>query len=495
MRNQAQLIAYVDRLAGSFDGLTRLLEGPLSGAFGGVHILPFFDPIDGADAGFDPIDHLRVDPRLGTWQDVEQLGSTLPVMADLIVNHISDRSPQFRDFLAHADASPYAGMFLHLDRVFADGATEADLLAIYRPRPGLPLTPVTLADRSRRIMWTTFTSHQIDLDVDDHATLAYHDLILDTFQQHGIRMVRLDAVGYAVKTPGTTSFMTAETFAFIDGLTQRAHERGIEVLVEVHAHWRRQVEIARRVDRVYDFALPPLVLHALYTGRVNRLAEWMRIRPDNAVTVLDTHDGIGVIDVGPDANQVEHLGLLSADEIDELVDGIHEASRGTSLMATGNAASNVDLYQVNCTFRDAVGRDDDALFIARLIQVWLPGIPQVYYVGLLGGVNDTDLLEATGVGRDVNRHYYEPAELSNALELTVVRAQLSLLRVRNAHPAFDGTFSFTEESATSLQLTWTTPQASASLHVDLARRTFVIELSEPGSTRRYTDLAGLAEGS
>src|SRR5690606_38193556 len=140
-------------------------------------------------------------------------------------------------------------------------------------------------------------------------------------------------------------------FAFIEEFTAEARAKGVEVLVEVHSYYQRQIEIGRSVDLVYDFALPPLVLHALYTGDGSVLAEWMRIRPRNAVTVLDTHDGIGVIDVGPDQTvrpgEAPRPGLLDATQIDQLVEGIHEHTGGTSRLATGAAASNLDLYQVN----------------------------------------------------------------------------------------------------------------------------------------------------
>jgi sucrose phosphorylase len=161
MKNAVQLICYVDRLGGTLPGLRELLSGPFAGLFGGVHLLPFFHPIDGADAGFDPVDHTQVDHRLGTWEDVHLLARDFDVMADVIVNHISCKSPQFLDYSARGDASSHAGMFLTLDSVFPRGATEKDLLAIYRPRPGLPFTPMTLADGGRRLMWTTFTSEQI----------------------------------------------------------------------------------------------------------------------------------------------------------------------------------------------------------------------------------------------------------------------------------------------------------------------------------------------
>ena len=166
MKNQAQLIAYVDRCSGgAFRDLQRLLEGPLREAFGGVHLLPFFHPIDGADAGFDPIDHTAVDPRLGSWDDVRELASRTEIMADMIVNHISRRSPQFADFDARGDASPYASLFLTFSRVFPRGASGADLLALHAIRPGLPFTRHRTAHGERVLLWTTFTCAQVDIDI------------------------------------------------------------------------------------------------------------------------------------------------------------------------------------------------------------------------------------------------------------------------------------------------------------------------------------------
>ncbi len=158
------------------------------------------------------------------------------------------------------------------------------------------------------------------------------------------------------------------------------------MLVEIHSHYLEQIQIAKQVDWVYDFALPPLVLHALYTSDTRRLKEWLEISPRNAITVLDTHDGIGVIDVRPDRKSPDGPpGLLTPEEVDGLVETIHQRSNGESRLATGAAASNLDLYQVNCTFYDALGRRDDDYLIARAIQFFAPGVPQVYYVGLLGG--------------------------------------------------------------------------------------------------------------
>jgi sucrose phosphorylase len=466
VKNQVQLITYVDRLSGGgFGELNSLLRGPLAGVFGGVHLLPFFTPIDGADAGFDPTDHTQVDPRLGTWEDVRALGDTVEIVADLIVNHVSSSSPQFLDFSKNGPASKYAGMFLTFGRVFPQGASEAEILGIYRPRPTLPFTPVTLLSGERRMLWTTFNPQQVDIDVRHPQAEAYLNSILRKFQTAGIKMIRLDAVGYAIKKPGTSCFMIPETFDFITELTAKARALGIAVLVEVHSYYQKQVEIARQVDWVYDFALPPLVLHALFQHDPHPLASWLAISPRNATTVLDTHDGIGVIDVGADSSG--NPGLLAPAQIDNLVETIHQRSGGQSRQATGAAASNLDLYQVNCTFLDALGGRETEYLIARALQFFAPGIPQVYYVGLLGGRNDMELLARSRVGRDINRHYYQPEEIKAALERPMVQKQIELMRMRNAHPAFGGEARVTVPKEHEIEIMWTLGSQWIKLHVDL----------------------------
>jgi sucrose phosphorylase len=469
MRNQVQLITYVDRLSGGgFRELQALLGGPFRDLFGGVHLLPFYWPIDGADAGFDPIDHTQPDSRLGSWPDVQALSEGRDLMADLIVNHVSSRSPQFEDFRNNGDASAYADLFLTYNRVFPAGASEPDLLQIYRPRPGLPFTKTRLDDGSERMLWTSFTSEQIDIDVHSTAGRAYLGEILREFQAAGIRAIRLDAAGYAIKKAGTSCFMIPETFDFIGELTAQAHALEIEVLVEIHAYYQDQISIARHVDWVYDFALPPLVLHALYTGNAERLKHWLTISPRNCVTVLDTHDGIGVIDVGPDRRGARILpGLLTAEEIDNLVETIHARSNDESRQATGAAANNLDLYQVNCTFYDALGKNDDEYLIARALQFFAPGIPQVYYVGLLAGTNDLDLLRRSSAGRDINRHYYSRAEIDDQTARPVVKALFELMRFRNTHPAFDGEFQLLQTAAHLIQIEWRNSAEWARLEADL----------------------------
>lgn len=479
MKNNVQLITYADRLGGGdLKTLHRLLKGPLAGLFGGVHILPFYYPIHGTDAGFDPINHMMVDPCLGNWADVKALGKDVDLMADLIVNHVSAQSPQFLDYSEKGEASAYNGLFLTMGSIFPNGATEADLLNIYRPRPGLPFSYTILKNNQKRLLWTTFSKEQIDINVTDPQGKGYLQSVLQTLHDNGIRTVRLDAVGYAIKKPGSSCFMIPETFAFIEYLANQSAVLEIEILVEIHSHFHRQIEIAKQVDRVYDFALPPLVLHAIFNHTARYLKQWLEISPRNAITVLDTHDGIGVIDVGADnTDSQSRPGIIPPEELDTLVEKIHTNSNGQSRLATGIAASNLDLYQVNCTFYDALGRNDRDYLLARAIQFFAPGVPQVYYVGLLAGENDMSLLAKSGVGRDINRHYYTPEEIDRAIQRPVVQSLFELIRFRNRHPAFNGAFSMPETSESGITMRWDNGVNWATLDVDFASGSYSISNS------------------
>lgn len=479
MKNQIQLITYVDRVGcKTILDLKGLLENELKNLFGGVHLLPFFFPIDGSDAGFDPIDHKQVDPRLGDWNAIRELSTTTDVMADLIVNHMSADSPEFKDYLEKGEASAYAKLFLSLNTVFPNGASEEELSTIYRPRPGSPFTKFSFADGSEKLIWTTFTANQIDIDVYAKEGAAYLESILALFQQAGIKMIRLDAAGYAIKKQGTSCFMIPETFAFIDQLTQKAQKHGIEVLVEIHSFYKTQIQIAEKVDYVYDFALPVLVLDTLFNANATNLKNWLKIAPRNVITVLDTHDGIGVVDVASEGAQ---KGLIPDDSLNAIVDKMHENSGGKSRKATGAAASNLDLYQVNCTYFEALGSNIKAYLIARCIQFFVPGIPQVYYVGVFGDENDMDLLAATNVGRDINRHYYTRDEIQQKIKSPLFKELKHLMQLRNTHAAFNGEFQLVDTEEYRIAIKWQKDSDWISMNANLKTQELTIEGTASGT--------------
>lgn len=475
MKNNVQLITYVDRLTGADLGaLHSVLNTELKSLFSGVHLLPFYFPIDGSDAGFDPIDHTMVDERLGAWSDVKAMGEEYEIMADLIVNHMSAQSTQFKDVLEKGSDSPYWDLFLTRESVFPNGMTDEEQTKIYRPRPGSCFSEYELNDGCKVDFWTTFTSNQLDINVNSPAGQDYLANVLNTFARNNIKMLRLDAAGYAIKKAGTNCFMLNETFDFINQLTLDANTLGMETLVEIHSYYQTQIEIAKRVDQVYDFALPPLILHSIFTQDTQALAYWLSVSPRNCITVLDTHDGIGIIDVGPMEGK---CGLLTNKEIDQLVETIHLNTKGESKKATGSAASNVDLYQVNSTFYDALGKDDYNYLLARAIQFFSPGIPQVYYGGLFAQVNDMGLLAETNVGRDINRPFMVRDQLGEALEEPITKALTELIRIRNTSAAFSGTFSMTAKDD-FLSMNWVQGSDKAILTANLRSRSANIALSK-----------------
>ena len=455
------ILVYAERVGGNLGEIEKLLKGALSD-FDGIHVLPFFHPYDGDDAGFDPIDHKIVDPRLGTWADFKRISETHELTADLIVNHASYLSPEFIDWQEKGDASEYAGMFLTFDTVFPNGGTEEGITSFYRPRPGMPFTAYEVAGK-RRLVWTTFMPSQVDIDIKHAKGQDYLKSVLEALKSGGVKVVRLDAVGYAVKTPGTDSFMTKETLEFVEEITELIHSYGMRVLVEVHAHYTQQLDIAPLVDLIYDFQTAPLLLHSYFTGTVDRLDNWFQIRPTNCLNVLDTHDGYGVIDGGPINGKP---GLITQDEMAYIFEVAEKNTEGHSAIASVVPQWFTLPHQINATLPNIVA-NDTAYFGMRAVQFFLPGEPQVYYVGLFNGMDDRELFAKSGQGRDTNRHNYTVAEIEDALQQPVTRAIIALARLRK-HNAFEGSFSWAVLGSDRIELRWDNDDDFVSLEITTA---------------------------
>jgi sucrose phosphorylase len=465
VRNKVQLITYPDGLGGDLRNLATVLDEHFSGCFdGGIHILPPF-PSSG-DRGFAPLTYDEIDPRFGTWDDVQRLGRSRDLLLDLMVNHVSSRSPYFLDFIARGRDSEWADLFIALDKVWPGGdPVQADLDRIFlrRPRPwstfhvGTPPTPLAV--------WTTFgktdPSEQIDMDWRSPQFRAVVEGFLERFSANGVRIVRLDAVGYLAKRAGTSCFCiqpeTDEILAWLDGLAERY---GMALLPEVHAPQEIQLGLARRGSWIYDFILPYRVLEALILRSPTRLAAYLASRPHRQFTMLDCHDGVPV---KPDLD-----GLYDAAEVRRVV---------ATCVARGGNLSRIlspehqdhdgfDVHQIRGTFYSLLDSDDDAYIAARAIQLFAPGIPQIYYVGLLAGENDQETAARTGDGREVNRHNFTLDEIRAARGRPVVQRLERLLRLRNSHAAFDGAFHVALETEHRLRLSWTAETETCELEVD-----------------------------
>ena len=470
LKNQVQLICYPNRIGTNLADLAGFLERRLSDAIGGVHLLPMY-PSNG-DGGFSPLTHLEVDPAFGGWADVERISGRFDLCADLILNHISDASPEFRDFEQNGFASPYADLFVHLQRL--GEPTPDDLERIHIRKEKEPFREVVCANGDRSRVWCTFTEHQIDFNYASQQTYDLMRHYIESLSRHGVKLFRLDAFGYTTKRLGSSCFLVEpEVYGILKWFRDTAQEFGADILPEVHDHPSYQFAIAREGMLPYAFALPPLVLFALLDADSRHLKAWLRMCPQRQVTVLDTHDGICIPDVED---------LLPEEKIRELVENVSIRGGDPILRrSAANVHSVGAIYQLTCTFYDALKQNDDAYLCARAIQFFTPGIPQVYYVGLLAGSNDIELMESTGESRDINRHFYTLAEADEALEKPVVQRLLSLMRFRNEYPAFAGRFELQSSNRSCVAMGWRLDDLFCHLLVDLNFKTATVTYRDANS--------------
>ncbi len=458
MNNGIQLITYANSLGGNLSQLDRFLETHGNETLGGVHILPFFP--SSADRGFAPTTYEEVDPVFGTWKEVESIASKADLAVDFMANHLSQQSHEFQDFLENKDQSPWKDFFLRYKNLWPNGEAPAeDLAKIYTRKPRPPYFEATFADGTTEKIWCTFDYEQIDLDLRQPVTKEFFRKTIGGLVQRGAKIIRLDAFAYTTKRPGTNCFfLEPDVWEVLEFCDQIASEGGAILLPEIHEHYSIQLKLAEKGYWVYDFALPMLALHTLYSGSAQRLKDWFQICPRNQFTTLDTHDGIGVVDVAD---------LLSPEEIEATKDALFQ--QGANVKAIYNSASfgNLDIYQLNCTYYSALGNDDARYLIARLIQFFAPGIPQVYYVGMLAGKNDIQLVESTRNGRDINRHDYTWEEIESETQRPVVKQLFQLMKLRNNHPAFDGELQIHPSADHELKLSYTKGEHHCSTTINL----------------------------
>ncbi|HEU5705881.1 TPA: sucrose phosphorylase [Streptococcus pneumoniae] len=418
IQNKTMLITYSDSLGNNLKDLYDNLEEHFGDAIGGVHLLPFF-PSTG-DRGFAPVDYDEVDSAFGDWEDVKRLGERYYLMFDFMINHISRQSKYYKDYQEKHEASEFKDLFLNWDKFWPENRpTQSDVDLIYKRKDRAPKQEIVFEDGSVEHLWNTFGEEQIDLDVTKEVTMEFIRKTIQHLASNGCDLIRLDAFAYAVKKLDTNDFFVEpDIWDLLDKVRDIAAEYGTELLPEIHEHYSIQFKIADHDYYVYDFALPMVTLYTLYSSRTERLAKWLKMSPMKQFTTLDTHDGIGVVDV--------------------------------------------------------------KYFLARLIQAFAPGIPQVYYVGLLAGKNDLKLLEETKEGRNINRHYYSNEEIAKEVQRPVVKALLNLFSFRNRSEAFDleGTTEIETPTAHSIVIKRQNKDKSvtAVVEIDLQNQTYrVIE--------------------
>src|SRR5699024_10745133 len=388
-----------------------------------------------------------------------------------MINHISKESIFFQDFIQNHNNSKYKDMFIRINEFFPPNRpTKEDIDLIYKRKDKAPFQEITFADRTKEEVWNTFSEEQIDLDVTKEITKKF---IKDTIQDmaaHGCSLIRLDAFAYAIKKLDTNDFFVEpDIWDLLDEVRKEAEKYNIALLPEIHEHYSIQMKIAEHDYFVYDFAMPMIMLFSLYSGRTDRLAAWLRESPMKQFTTLDTHDEIGVVDA---------RDLLSEDELDYTSEELYKVGANVKKIYSSANYNNLDIYQINSTYYSALGNEDSSYLLARAVQCFAPGIPQIYYVGLLAGENDIRLLEETKEGRNINRHYYDLEEIDQEVKRPIVRQLFNLLRFRNHSEAFDLDGTITVETPSEnriiIRRTDRTGENEARLEADFRIKEFKI---------------------
>ena len=437
------LIVYGDQVYKSgvhpLQTLGKFMSAKAQGIISGIHILPFY-PFS-SDDGFSVVDYLQVDPALGSWKDVRQLGNQFQLMFDLVLNHVSAHSEWFQRFLQ--DDPIYRDFFIVVEG-------HPDLSQVVRPR-ALPLLTEFETAAGKRKVWTTFSPDQIDLNYKNpKVLLAMLDVLLFYVVQ-GACCIRLDAIAYLWKEIGTTCIHLPQTHAVVQLFRAVLDEVApwVCLITETNVPHADNISYfgdgANEAQLVYNFALPPLVLHTFGTSDTTALSRWAQTLtlPSDQVTYfnfLASHDGIGL-------NPVR--GILSDTEIGALVSRTLE--HGGFVSTKQDADGTTSPYELNINYFDMLSQPNSTepistqvnrFMTAQAIMLSLAGVPGIYVHSLLGSHGDRAGAESSGIPRRINRQKFELAELENELgKSESLRAQVlsrysELLRLRRAHCAF-----------------------------------------------------------
>ncbi|GME45038.1 MULTISPECIES: sugar phosphorylase [unclassified Pantoea] len=436
------LITYADqfREAGkpTLSTFSRFYQQHLQSTFPLVHLLPFFPW--SSDDGFSVIDYHQVDPQCGDWQDIARLHQETRLMFDFVCNHMSSQSAWFSHFLAQDPG---------WDDFFISMPPATDLSAVTRPRTSPLLTPFKMADGATRFIWTTFSADQIDLNFANPEVLLRMVNVLLDYLIRGADYVRLDAVGYMWKTPGTRCIHLEKTHQLVKLFRAIADHvaPGTVIITETNVPHQDNIRYLGNghdeAQMVYQFSLPPLVLHAIHTGSARALRQWassldLSSNDTTFFNFLASHDGIGL-------NPAR--GILSEVEIVALVRDL--ALEGALVSYKNNPDGTTSPYEINVTYLDALNSeaDDDAtrlkrFLLAHAILLVFPGVPAIYIQSIVGGRNHYEGVRAAGHNRAINRQKYDLQQIEAALaggdwlRQQVYTRLGQLIQLRRRQPAF-----------------------------------------------------------
>ncbi len=559
LSNGVMFNAYPDSIGERLaDAVTMLQQPEFENVFALFYLLPTCFNSD-LDRGFSIIDY-DLNAELVSAEDLAALQQLhIQFKFDLVLNHLSVNSPQFKDLLDKGDQSSYRDFFIDWNEFWRDHGeldpkgyivpNQAALERLFMRKPGLPILKLRFPDGSERFYWNTFyqelryqpisvddvqsiapldsdkaervvecvrqwletkaplseldlgalSEHtqavtalierkrtylgQMDLNARSEQVWAFYDDTLGKLRSYGARIIRLDAFAYLHKEPGEPNFFNQPgTWDYLERVKQMAKRHDLIVFPEVHSEYGGGLheQVADRGFPIYDFFFPGLVIDALERATSQPLLAWIAqilAKKLNTINMLGCHDGIPVLDLrGKTVDGQWRAGLLDDADIEAVMERII-ARGGRVKNLYGADGRKIAYYQVNATFFSALGESERKLLLARAIQMFMPGIPQVWYLDLFAGTNDYVAADAGGSAghKEINRTNLSCAEVESGLQRPIVRQQLKIMRLRNTSAAFRGTLTIHPTPDHELHLSWHNGDTTATLLADLRKHSCVIE--------------------
>lgn len=564
INNGVILNAYPDSIGENLSGLLSVLNSSdFDDVFSLFYALPTFFNSD-LDRGFSIIDY-NINKDLISIEDLDTLNKrNIQLKLDIVLNHLSVASPQFKDLIKNGEDSKFKNFFIDWNEFWINNGNKKEdgilipkyefLDKLFMRKPGLPILKIPFPDGSVKPYWNTFYQKvtyqkliienlksieglsakkasficrvinekiikdkdltnielkdcavykkdifkimtqkqmflgQMDLNAKSPLVWKFYEDTLKKVSDYGCKILRLDAFAYLHKEVGQTNFFNEPgTWDYLNRLNKIAQQNDLMILPEIHSEYGSGLyrKIASEKYYFYDFFSPGLILHTIENQTNVALVKWIKeiIKNDyKTVNMLGCHDGIPVLDLkGKEANGIYNKGLLTDNEIDELMSKILE--RGGRMKNIFDANGNkISYYQINATYFSALGESEQKLLVARAIQLFMPGIPQVWYLDLFAGKNDYKAADSAGKDghKEINRTNLTVQEIEKQLKKSVVINQLILIKLRNTSKAFLGKTRVYSTSEDELKMIWTHHKDTAQLSVNLSSLSIKIEYTKDG---------------
>ena len=564
--NGVMLNLYPDSIGEKFsDTIAMLKMAEFKDVFSFIYVLPTFFNSD-LDRGFSIIDY-DINKDLVDTKDLKDLNELqIKLKFDIVLNHLSVASPQFKDLLQYGNESKFNHFFINWNEFWdRNGLKNEDGIVIPNPdflnklfmrKSGLPILKVRFPDGSEQPYWNTFyqqitynpivASDLINIkglteeqslfiaaainkainNNQDFATINFEEcttlkseilqiveqkrsylgqmdvnaaspLVWDFYEEtlkklngYGCNILRLDAFSYLHKQVGESNFFNKPgTWEYLERIKKIAEQNNLMLLPEIHAEYGLHLhdEVANEGYYIYDFFLPGLTIHTIENQTSRALLSWAKeiiTKGYKTVNMLGCHDGIPVLDLkGKEVNGVYNKGLLEDTEIESIMNTIME--RGGRVKNLYDPSGNkISYYQINATFFSALGEDEQKLLLARVIQMFMPGIPQVWYLDIFAGKNNYEAADNGGSAghKEINRTTLTRHDIEQGLKREVVKNQLDIIRLRNTSIAFSGQVEINDVEDAFVDIKWVNGSTIAHLKANLQTKNFTIDHIENGIT-------------